>query len=71
MCRLRDFYLDEMDAWQSGARATPGCPANGERYPLRMREAVKGLEKALTEHVAACSRGECVADRAYWTRKAG
>lgn len=34
-------HLDDIDAWRSGRRASPGCPSTGERYPLRMREAVK------------------------------
>ena len=43
----REFHLAEIDAWRAGERATPGCPMDGERYPLRMREAIKHHDRAL------------------------
>ena len=43
----REFHLAEIDAWRAGERATPGCPMDGERYPLRMREAIKHPDGAL------------------------
>jgi hypothetical protein len=33
--------LDEIDAWRSGGKGTPGRPSAGERYALDMREHVK------------------------------
>jgi hypothetical protein len=45
-CRVR---LEAIDDWRSGRRATPGSPAEGERYALRMREEVRGNVKALRE----------------------
>ena len=47
--RLREFYLEEIDAWRRGAKASPGCPASGERYALDMREEVRRLEGLLVE----------------------
>ena len=47
--RLREFYLEEIDAWRRGDKASPGCPMTGERYPLRMREEIKRLERKLDE----------------------
>lgn len=35
--------LDEVDAWRSGQKGTPGRPSTGERYQLDMREHVKAL----------------------------
>lgn len=46
---VRDFYLDEIDRWRSGAKATPGQPATGENYALVMREEIKRIEKILDE----------------------
>lgn len=54
-CGIREFYLDEIDAWQAGKRGTPGCPPEGERYALRMRETVKLLERDLAQHEKSCS----------------
>jgi hypothetical protein len=42
-----DFHLDEIDAWRSGQRASPGMPATGERYAGRMLDAIKRHEEAL------------------------
>lgn len=48
--RIREFYLDEIDAWRSGDKATPGCPVTSENYARRMREEIKRLEKLLAAH---------------------
>ena len=45
----RKFLLNEIDAWRSGAKATPGQPASGQNYPLVMRENVKRLENELAK----------------------
>lgn len=45
--RVVDFHLEEIDAWRNGERATPGCPATGERYKARMVDAVWRHELAL------------------------
>jgi len=42
-----NFHLDEIDAWRSGQRASPGNPATGERYAGRMLDAIKRHELAL------------------------
>lgn len=34
-------HLDEIDAWRSGSKATPGLSAHGERYARNMREHVR------------------------------
>lgn len=34
-------YLDAIDAWCSGVRATPGLSATGERYAGSMRDHVR------------------------------
>lgn len=47
--QLVEHHLDEMDAWRSGAKATPGQPAGGERYALSMRENIKRHAAALRE----------------------
>jgi hypothetical protein len=41
--RVVDFYLDELDNWRAGKKASPGCPADGERYAGRMQDAVKRI----------------------------
>ena len=41
------FHLDEIDAWRSGRRSSPGCPADGERYAARILDAVTRHEVAL------------------------
>ncbi len=46
---LINFCLDEIDAWQSGAKATPGQPKSSESYALAMRESIKHLETILAE----------------------
>lgn len=38
--RVVDFYLEEMDRWRSGDKASP---ADGERYAGRMQDAIKRL----------------------------
>lgn len=40
-CGTCNFYKDEVDAWRSGQKASPGQPASGERYALNMRETIK------------------------------
>src|SRR4029078_9570354 len=42
-----NFHLDEIDAWRSGQRASPGMPATGARYAGRMLDAIKRHEEAL------------------------
>lgn len=44
-----EFCLDEIQAWRSGDKATPGLSADGERYALRMRLAIRDLERRLIE----------------------
>jgi hypothetical protein len=44
-----EYHLNEIDAWRSGQRGTPGCPAPGSRYPLRMMEAISRHEQALID----------------------
>lgn len=47
--RVIEFHLDEIDAWRNGQRASPGCPATGERYAARMRDSIRRHELALIE----------------------
>lgn len=49
MVKNRDieYHLNEIDAWRSGQRATPGMPATGSRYGDRMLDAIKQHELAL------------------------
>lgn len=47
--RLVEYHLEQMDAWRSGAKATPGQPAEGQRYALSMRENIKRHAAALRE----------------------
>jgi len=47
--RLREFFLEEIDAWERGDKASPGCPACGETYARNMRENRKRLLKLLEE----------------------
>lgn len=42
-----NFHLDEIDAWRSGAKATVGQPATGERYALAMRQNIQRHAAAL------------------------
>jgi hypothetical protein len=42
-----NYHLDEIDAWRSGQRASPGISATGERYAERMLDAIKRHELAL------------------------
>lgn len=42
-----EYHLDEIDAWRSGRRESPGMPATGTRYGDRMLDAIKGHELAL------------------------
>lgn len=41
--RLREFYLEEIAAWERGDKATIGQPATGENYACAMRENRKRL----------------------------
>lgn len=43
----REFYLEQICEWKSGAKATAGRPATGERYAREMREEIKRLEALL------------------------
>ena len=45
--RYREFYLDQIELWRSGQKATVGQPATGENYARVMREEVKRLERLL------------------------
>lgn len=42
-----NYHLEEIDAWRSGQRATPGLSASGERYAGRMLDEIKRHELAL------------------------
>lgn len=44
-----EFRLAEIDAWRSGAKASPGQSPNSERYALSMRERIKEHAKRLNE----------------------
>lgn len=65
--REREFILDTLEDWKSGARGTVGCPSTGGRYPLimreerkqllaRLREVDKQLGNELPEHVYSVER---------------
>jgi hypothetical protein len=45
--RIIDYHLDEIDAWRSGQRASPGLSASGDRYAGRMLDQIKHHELAL------------------------
>ncbi len=42
-----EYHLNEIDAWRSGQRATPGLSATGSRYGGRMLDAIRDHEQAL------------------------
>lgn len=42
-----NYHLEEIDAWRSGQRATPGLSASGDRYAGRMLDEIKRHELAL------------------------
>jgi len=42
---LKNFYLEQIDAWKSGDKATVGRPLTSERYAREMREEIKRLSK--------------------------
>lgn len=44
---LVNYHLDEIDAWRSGQRGTPGLSASGDRYAGRILDAIKRHELAL------------------------
>lgn len=45
--RVVSYHLDEIDAWRTGQRASPGLSASGDRYAGRMLDAIKQHELAL------------------------
>jgi len=45
--RLIDFYLQEIDDWRAGRKATPGSPVESDSYQRNMRETIKYLEARL------------------------
>lgn len=51
---IREFYLSEIDAWQSGKKITPG--QGWEQYSLNMRERIKELEKDLLKAINNLNR---------------
>lgn len=44
-----EFLTDTIERWHSGAMATPGCPAGGITYAVRMRAALPRLEEELRQ----------------------
>lgn len=61
-CRSCETALDDIDAWRAGRRETPGSPATGERYALRMREECKTLRA----RILACDCPGGAATRRYF-----
>ena len=49
LIKRKESILNDVDDWQSGRRATPGSPMNGNNYPLRMRCEIAALDKELAE----------------------
>jgi hypothetical protein len=47
--RERERILEALCDWQSGDRATVGCPATGDQYALIMRTECDRLLKKLRE----------------------
>ena len=47
--RLREYYLNEIDAWYAGKKATPGMPANGRNYAHNLQSEVTRYDKLLAE----------------------
>lgn len=47
--RRRERYLQDIDDWRAGRRATPGQPSTGLNYGLSMRLAVEDLERKIAE----------------------
>ena len=45
--QILDRLQDDYQAWRFGDRASAGCPADGERYALRMRLACVEIDRKI------------------------
>lgn len=59
----REFLLDEIDAWESGKKATIGCPFTCQRYINEMNIHRSELLQKLKTFDIAC--GKKLPDSAY------